>query len=115
MFLLVNSAVKGPKPAEKFVSERCGDGRSGERSNKSEDELFTDAVTEFTDTSGFIPANEERLEDATPVDSKVEKITARHLTMFYSFKDNAVAGKILKGLDNLLILALCFVFKLIFY
>ncbi|KAI9196885.1 hypothetical protein LWI28_027841 [Acer negundo] len=81
-----------PKPAEKFVSEKLGDGKSGERSNKSEDELFSDAVTEFTDTSGFIPAKEARLEDATPEDSKVEKITARHLTMFYSFKDNAVAG-----------------------
>ncbi|KAK2641684.1 hypothetical protein Ddye_023447 [Dipteronia dyeriana] len=80
-----------PKPAEKFVSDECGDGRTGERSNKSEDEFFSDAVTEFTDTSGFIPANEERLEDATPAHSKIEKITARRLTMFYSFKDTAVA------------------------
>ncbi|KAK3204678.1 hypothetical protein Dsin_018724 [Dipteronia sinensis] len=80
-----------PKPAEKFVTEKRCDGKSGQRSNKSEDEFFSDAVTEFTDTSGFIPANEQRLEDATPADSKVDKITARHLTMFYSFKDNAVA------------------------
>ncbi|KAL5781956.1 hypothetical protein ACOSP7_006985 [Xanthoceras sorbifolium] len=78
------------KPAEKIDWEKRGCGGTSERSHKSEDEVFSDAVTEFNDTR-FSPGTEERMEDARAAESNVEKIMARKITMFYSFKDNAIA------------------------
>ncbi|XAR62514.1 hypothetical protein NMG60_11017296 [Bertholletia excelsa] len=55
---------KTPSPKlQKRSSNEFGRGAVGERSNRSEDEVFSDAVTEFSD-AGFIPINEEPLEGA---------------------------------------------------
>ncbi|KAH7573358.1 hypothetical protein JRO89_XS03G0128600 [Xanthoceras sorbifolium] len=90
------------KPAEKIDWEKRGCGGTSERSHKSEDEVFSDAVTEFNDTR-FSPGTEERMEDARAAESNVEKIMARKITMFYSFKDNAIAALTPGDLDDLTI------------
>ncbi|XP_057957684.1 uncharacterized protein LOC131150764 isoform X2 [Malania oleifera] len=50
-----------------------GSGGIGERSNRSEDEVFSDAVMEFSDP-GFSPRSEGPLEDARISFTKAEKI-----------------------------------------
>lgn len=93
--------VKGPKPKEKSDKGKNSVGL-GERSNRSEDEVFADAATEFPE-SGFGPATVERPNDARVAAMDVEK-SEKDLTVFYSFKDNASCGKILMGICNLKLL-----------
>lgn len=66
-------------------------GGIGEKSNRSGDELFSDAVTEFSDC-GFSPGIEERPKDATVAATDVRKSSEKDRTVFYSFKDNAITG-----------------------
>ncbi|KAL2469454.1 C2H2-type domain-containing protein [Abeliophyllum distichum] len=60
-----------PKAEKKNIKLFDSSGGAGEKSNKSEDEVFTDAATEFSD-SGVSPSLEERLESVVS-DKSVEK------------------------------------------
>lgn len=53
-----------PKPAKQHVAEIGGGGGVGEMSNRSEDDVFTDAVTEFSD-SGLSHQTSEQFESVT--------------------------------------------------
>ncbi|KAL2463393.1 uncharacterized protein Fot_53087 [Forsythia ovata] len=59
-----------PKVEKKNIKLFDSSGGAGEKSNRSEDEVFTDAVAEFSD-SGVSPSLEERLESVS--DKSVEK------------------------------------------
>lgn len=85
-------------------------GGIGEKSNRSEDEFFSDAVTEFSDT-GFSPGIEERPKDATvAAATDVQKSGEKDLTVFYSFKDKAITGKFLLKRCNLFMFAALYLF-----
>ncbi|CAI9776132.1 unnamed protein product [Fraxinus pennsylvanica] len=58
------------KAEKQNIKEFNSSGGAGEKSNRSEDEVFTDAVAEFSD-SGVSPGLEERLESVS--DKSVEK------------------------------------------
>lgn len=78
-----------PKLVGKSDCEKPSGG-IGEKSNRSEDEFFSDAVTEFSG-SGFSPGIEERPKDATvAAATDVQKSGEKDLTVFYSFKDKAI-------------------------
>ncbi|XP_027081855.2 uncharacterized protein, partial [Coffea arabica] len=64
--------VKTPSPKmEKGSVKEVGSGAGiGLKSSKSEDDVFSDAVTEFSD-SGISPSIEERLESVREVDNTV--------------------------------------------
>lgn len=63
----------------------------GERSNRSEDDVFSDAVTEFPD-GGFTPGTEEKLMGARAAVTRVASVNETELSTFYSFKDIEFAG-----------------------
>lgn len=88
---------EGPKPGEKTgCMEFGGRGDNDGRSSRSEDELFSDAVTEFNEAGPTVGSG-EHLEEAKLAENSDGKGPSRNLTMFYSFKDNALAGEFLKG------------------
>ncbi|CAK9139711.1 unnamed protein product [Ilex paraguariensis] len=63
-----------PSPKiEKKSAKGFGSGGVGEKSNRSEDEVFSDAVAEFTD-SGFSPGIEGRVESTRELNKNVEKV-----------------------------------------
>jgi hypothetical protein len=74
-----------------------GLGGIGGISSRSEDEIFSDAATEFVD-SGVNSGNEERLEDVREPATDVEK-GAKYLNVGQSFKDGGFAGKFLVDLN----------------
>lgn len=82
---------KGPKVLETSNSAK-GSGGIGERSNRSEDELFSDAATEFPD-SGINSGIEERFEDAREPAPNVEKVAKDDPNVSQSFKVGGIAGK----------------------
>ncbi|KAK4435809.1 hypothetical protein Salat_0744400 [Sesamum alatum] len=61
-----------PKPVKKNAEEFGGSSGAGEKSNKSEDDVFSDAVTEFSD-SGISPRLEERFESVRGLDKSMEQ------------------------------------------
>ncbi|KAI3470059.1 hypothetical protein Pfo_026722 [Paulownia fortunei] len=61
-----------PKLVKKTSEEFGGSGRVGEKSTKSEDDVFSDAVTEFSD-SGISPRLEERFESVRGLDKSMER------------------------------------------
>ncbi|XP_051116859.1 uncharacterized protein LOC127241728 [Andrographis paniculata] len=63
-----------PNPAKKDVEKFGSGGGVGEVSNRSEDDVFTDAVTEFSD-SGISPQALERVGSATELNEGPEKKT----------------------------------------
>lgn len=81
--MLLNLALKGPKPVERSIDEKHSSGIS-KRSNRLEEELFSDAVEEFID-SGLSPGLQHNLEFERMLDEKDR-------TVFFSFKDSAVTG-----------------------
>lgn len=69
-----------PSPnIEKRIVKESGSGAVGilERSNRSEEDLFSDAVTEFPD-AGISPVSEERLDDTKLLDSLTEARNVDH-------------------------------------
>lgn len=50
--MLLNLALKGPKPVERSIDEKHSSGIS-KRSNRLEEELFSDAVEEFIDSGSY--------------------------------------------------------------
>lgn len=69
---MVNFVLLGPKIVKR---SKNGIGTSGteERSNRLEDEVFSDAVAEFS-YSGISPGTEKVLEDAREYIANVEKV-----------------------------------------
>ncbi|XP_044499716.1 uncharacterized protein LOC123221093 isoform X2 [Mangifera indica] len=70
-----------PKPVERSIDEKHSSGIS-KRSNRLEEELFSDAVEEFID-SGLSPGLQHNLEFERMLDEKDR-------TVFFSFKDSEV-------------------------
>nr|GEV39995.1 uncharacterized mitochondrial protein AtMg00810-like [Tanacetum cinerariifolium] len=70
-----------PSPnIEKRIVKESGSGTGGilERSNRSEEDLFSDAVTEFSD-AGISPVSEERLDDTKLLGSSVARKVDNYL------------------------------------
>lgn len=62
-------------------------------SNRSEDEVFSDAVAEFSE-SGTNLGIKEALKDAQEPATNVEKVVKDDPKMSKSFKDGDIAGKL---------------------
>lgn len=75
-----------------------GLGGIGGRSSISEDELFSDAATEFVD-SGVNSGNEERFEDVREPATDVERGVKDDPNVGQSFKDGGLAGNFLVDLN----------------
>ncbi|KAK2980441.1 hypothetical protein RJ640_013995 [Escallonia rubra] len=75
---------------EKRSTKEMVNGGVGELSNRSEDEVFSDAVTEFSD-SGFSPATGEKSEGIKELDKDVKKTVVGYLDASQSFKDDATS------------------------
>lgn len=87
---------KGPKVLETSNNGK-GSGGIGDRSNRSEDELFSDAATEFLDSSGS--GIEERFEDVRESATNVEKGANDYPNISQSFEDGDIAGKLVVDLN----------------
>ncbi|KAK3034157.1 hypothetical protein RJ639_034653, partial [Escallonia herrerae] len=75
---------------EKRSIKEMVSGGVGELSNRSEDEVFSDAVTEFSD-SGFSPATGEKSEEIKELDKDVKKTVVVDLDASQSFKVDATS------------------------
>lgn len=95
LFLLINLLfIEGPNLVKKNAE---GSGRVGEKSNKSEDDVFSDAVTDFSDI-GISPRLEERFENVRELDKSMEhKSVQGDLYGSGSLKVDVTAGEHLKG------------------
>ncbi|CAA2933734.1 to-interacting 1 [Olea europaea subsp. europaea] len=85
------------KAEKQNIKESYGNGGASEKSNRSEDEMFTDAVAEFSD-SGVSPGLDERLESVS--DKSVEKGVVDELNSNQLMKSDETA-KITEQLDDL--------------
>lgn len=92
-------AAQGPKGLERSSNEK-GSGGVGNISNRSEDEVFKDAVAEFPE-SGYSSVTGEHTRDVKEQEIGLEfnKATAQ------TSKDGSINGKLSTGPDNLLIWA----------
>ncbi|CAL5413946.1 unnamed protein product [Camellia sinensis] len=81
-----------PKIVKKSTNE-FSSGGIGERSNRPEDEAFSDAVTEFS-YSGFSPVNEERFAGVRVSDKNVENVVEGDPGINRQFKVDATAGTV---------------------
>lgn len=93
---------KTPSPKNVETSKNgIGTGGIGERSNRMEDEVFSDAVTEFLD-SGISPGIEQVLEDARESTTNVEKVAKDGFDAKQPLEDNSitVAGSISEDLTR---------------
>ena len=90
---MVNLVLSGPKNAE-TSKNGIGTGGIGERSNRMEDEVFSDAVTEFSD-SGISPGIEQVLEDARESITNVEKVAKDGFDAKQPLEDNSITGQLL--------------------
>ncbi|KAI8005044.1 hypothetical protein LOK49_LG08G02192 [Camellia lanceoleosa] len=79
-----------PKIVKKSTNE-FSSGGIGERSNRPEDEVFSDAVTEFS-YSGFSPVNEQRFAGVGVSDKNVENVVEGDPGINRQFKVDATAG-----------------------
>lgn len=86
---------------ERINSEKGSRG-VGERSNRSEDEVFSDAVAEFLD-GGSARGIEEHPQDVKEPATKVETISENHTMTTHAHEDGTITLKLLMGPDNLLI------------
>ena len=66
----------------------------GERSNRMEDEVFSDAVAEFSD-SAISPGIEPGLEDARESTANVEKVSNDGFDAKQPLEDNPITGQFL--------------------
>lgn len=91
MLLLVDLGPQGTEVLETSNNEK-GSGGIGERSNRSEYELFSDAVAEFSD-GGITSAIEERLEDIQEPAINVEKVAKDDPNTSQPLRDGTLVGK----------------------
>lgn len=91
--------MQGPKGLERGINEK-GCGGVGSRSNRSEDDVFTDAIAEFPE-SGSSPVTGEHTRDVKEpeINLEINKATAQ------SSEDGSITGQLLTGPDNQLICA----------
>ena len=89
--------MQGPKVLVCSSNEKGSVG-IGDISNRSEDEVFTDAVTEFPE-SGYSSVTGEHTRDVKEqeIDQEFNKATAQ------TSRDGSIAGKLSTGPYNLLI------------
>ena len=86
--------MEGPKVLEASGSEK-GSGGAGELPNRSEDEVFSDAVAEFVDAgSGTVAGTRGGPEDAGELAINVEKVIEKESEAIRPVDCGPVAGKL---------------------
>ncbi|KAK4404128.1 hypothetical protein Sango_0781400, partial [Sesamum angolense] len=99
------------QPVKKNAEEFGSSSGAGEKSNRSEDDVFSDAVTEFSD-SGISPRLEERFESVRGLDKSMEQKSVEgdlYRTEFLKVDETAVMLR--KGLGRIVNLRVLLVTK----
>ena len=89
--------MQGPKGLERGINQK-GSGGVGNRSNRSEDDVFTDAIAEFPESGSSSVTGEHTKDVKEPeINLEVNKVTDQ------SSEDGSITGQLLTGPDNQLI------------